>query len=313
MARVTKSSVRCIVTVVLGICLLAGTAQAAGNPGDAGLIFLRLGIGARETGMGDAGVASSHGAAAIFWNPANNVFADFETELILQHRRWLGLLDHEGAALAHRLGNGGVLGFIFSGIYSDEQTRYSADGVGVPMGQFSPYDMTFGISYAHPLGDRFSFGVTAKVVYERIDVHSGTGFAVDLGVTHKALVDGLLFAATATNLGGQMNLDDGPYDLPAAFRLGASWTPTGALKERLTLAGDIFLPNDTDEKAHLGGEFRLIKEFALRLGYKFNYDIQGLTAGAGFRIKHLSVDYAYQDIVEDGFDSGHLFSLGLTW
>ena len=312
MARVTKTSMRGIPAVILGLWLAAGPALAAGNPGDAGLLFLRMGVGARETGMGDAGVAASTGAAAVFWNPANNVFADFETDLILQHNRWLGAFDQESAAIAHRLGHGGVLGFIFSGLYADDLTRYDLTGVAVDQGNFSPSDLTFGVSYAHPLGERFAFGVTAKLVYERIDVYSDTGFAFDVSIAHKAIVEGLSFAASATNLGPQMTLKERPYDLPAAFRLGAAWTPVDVFRGKVTFAGEVFLPNDTNEKAHLGGEFRLIPEFALRAGYKANYDTQGLTAGAGFRIKRLGVDYAYQDMTE-GLDSGHRFSLSLIW
>ena len=76
----------------------------AGNPGEAGFLSLRMGIGAREAAMGETGVASSEGAAAVFWNPANNVFKDFETGLVLQHNRYLGLFNHESAAVAHRAG-----------------------------------------------------------------------------------------------------------------------------------------------------------------------------------------------------------------
>ena len=39
----------------------------AGNPGESGLLSLRMGIGAREAAMGETGVASSEGAAAVFW------------------------------------------------------------------------------------------------------------------------------------------------------------------------------------------------------------------------------------------------------
>ena len=61
--------------------------------------------------MGEAGIASSHGASALFWNPANNVFVDFENSLVLQHHRYLGLFNHESAAVANRMGKG-VLGVI---------------------------------------------------------------------------------------------------------------------------------------------------------------------------------------------------------
>ncbi len=285
----------------------------AGTPGDAGLLSLRMGIGAREAAMGETGVASSSGASAVYWNPANNVFSDFETGLVLQHHRYLGLFNHESAALAHKVGNG-VLGFLFMGFYSDSIDRYGSEPVGIPEGTFKPYDVAFAVSYAHPLGDSFAAAVNAKFIYEKIDIYSDVGFAFDFFLTHKSLIEGLMFAASATNVGSQMNLKDEPFDLPTAFRIGAAWTPVGEfLQEKLTLAGDVVFPNDTKEKAHVGAELNLIPEFSLRIGTRINYENQGLTAGAGFRAGVLGVDYAYEESTVEGFDDGHKFSLNLVW
>ena len=76
--------------------------------------------------MGETGVATSTGGAAVFWNPANNVFVDFENSLVLQHHRYLGLFNHESAAVANRMGKC-VLGVIFMGFYSDSIERYGAE------------------------------------------------------------------------------------------------------------------------------------------------------------------------------------------
>jgi len=299
--------------VLFALAIAFAPGARAGNPGDVGLLSLRMGIGAREAAMGETGVASSSGASAVYWNPANNVFADFETGLVLQHHRYLGLFNHESAALAHKVGNG-VLGFLFMGFYSDSIDRYGSEPVGIPEGTFKPYDVAFAVSYAHPLGDSFAAAVNAKFIYEKIDIYSDVGFAFDFFLTHKSLIEGLMFAASATNVGSQMNLKDEPFDLPTAFRIGAAWTPVGDfLQEKLTLAGDVVIPNDTKEKAHVGAELNLIPEFSLRIGTRINYENQGLTAGAGFRAGVLGVDYAYEESTVEGFDDGHKFSLNLVW
>ncbi len=313
-SMVGKNKTKAMTLLALFALATAFTPGAlAGNPGDSGFLSLRMGIGAREAAMGETGVASSSGASAVFWNPANNVFADFETGLVLQHHRYLGLFNHESAAVANRLGKG-VLGVIFMGFYSDSIDRYGSEPVGVPEGTFKPYDVAFGVSYAHPLGDSFAAAVTAKLIYEKIDIYSDTGFAFDFFLTHKAVIDGLMLAASVTNLGGQMNLRDEPFDLPTAVRLGAAWTPVDDFfKEKLTLAGDVVFPNDHDEKAHIGAEFKIIPEFSLRAGTRINYTNQGLTAGAGFRAGVLGVDYAYEESTVEGFNDGHKFSLNLVW
>ena len=264
--------------------------------------------------MGETGIASSLGATAVVWNPANNVFGDFQTELALQHHRYLGLFSHEAAAVAHRLGSG-VLGFSFMGFYSDEIERHTEDsGVNIFEGTFKPYDVAFGLSYAHPLGDRFAIAAGAKLIYEKIDFYSDTGFAFDLFITHRAMIDGLVFAGSITNLGGQMNLRDQPFDLPTAVRIGAAYTPQQAsLQRKLTLTGEVVMPRDTTEKAHMGAELRLLPELALRAGTRLNYDSQGITAGFGFLVGMIRLDYAFEDWTEEGFDDGHKISLNLVW
>lgn len=305
-------------TKLMTACALAGllataSGATAADPGDVGMLSLRMGIGAREAAMGGAGVAVSEGAAALFWNPANNALQDRGTDLLLQHHDYLGLFNHEAAAVSHRAGSG-VVGFVFSGFYSEELVRRGEDSVGVPEGTFRPYDVSFGLSYARPVGERFAVGATAKFIYETIDLYSDSGLALDLFISHHALVDGLVFGASLTNMGGQMNLRDEPFDLPAAARIGAAYTPgAAALGGNLTLAADMVFPNDTSEKTHLGAEYRLLGEFALRAGTRLNYENQGLTAGAGFRAGRLGIDYAFEESKVSGFDDGHKFSLAVAW
>lgn len=308
----TRKNPIAVLLLAAALALALAGPVLAGNPGDAGMLSLRLGVGAREAGMGESGVAASTGAAAVYWNPANNVFADFETAVVLQHQRYLGLFNQEAAAVAHRVG-GGVVGIMFTGFYSDAIERYGDEPVGRPEGTFKPYDIALGASYAHPLGDAFAVSTTLKMVYERIDIYSASGFAVDFGVTHKAVIEGLFFAASVTNIGGQLQLKDEPFDLPRAVRVGTAWSPPSFAAGKLTVTGDVVMPRDGTEKAHVGAEYRMLPEFTLRAGSRVNYETQGLTAGAGFRTGRLGIDYAYSDWTAEGFDDGHKFSLGFVW
>jgi len=144
MFRMNSTKVGVWLAVLLLTGLNAPNTQA-NSAGQVGLLSLRVGVGGREAGMGETGVASSRGAAAIYWNPANNVFADFETELVLQHNRYLGLFNQEAAVVAHKMGKG-VLGFMFMGFYSDNIERRGSDNTGLVEGNFKPYDVVFGLS-----------------------------------------------------------------------------------------------------------------------------------------------------------------------
>ncbi len=312
MVRMTRS-ISCLFLAIFASALLLGAPAQAGNPGEDGFLSLRMPVGARESGMWDAGVASSHGAAAIFWNPANNVFRFFDTTLMVQHYRYVGLMNQEAAALAHRVGNG-VIGVIFMGLYSDEIQRRSGLPIGVDEGTYKPYDVALGVSYARPLGSRSALGMNVKLVYERIDIYSDTGIAYDFFFSHKALIEGMIIGASLTNFGKQMNLYNQPFNLPTASKVGIAYTPAAEfLGERVSLASDLFIPQDTSAKVHVGGEYRVIPEFSLRLGSKINYDLYGFTAGFGVKIQNIQLDYAYQDMVIDDFEVGHKFSLNLLW
>ncbi len=312
MALASRFPMGVVACALLWGVLGAGEA-CAGQPGDAGLLSLRLPFGTRESAMGGAGVAAPAGAAAVWWNPAYLALAGGGTDLLLQHQRLYGLFSKESAALAHHAA-GGVLGFQFGGFYADEIERYGEEPVGVPEGTFEPYDVAVGISYARVVADRVALGATAKVLYQKIDFFSDTGFAVDLFISHRAVIEGLVLGASVVNVGGQMNLDAEPFDLPTAVRLGAAYDPPHALfARRLTLAGDVFMPNDGNAKAHVGAEYRLIPEVALRAGTRLNYENQGLTAGLGLRKGVLEVGYAFEESKVEGFESFHKFSIELHY
>ncbi len=298
---------------LLVILLLAAAAPAtAGDPGDAGFLSLRMGVGARNGAMGDIGVAESNDATAMYYNPANLVYGD-GTQMTLQHLEHFGLFRQEAMVLSHRLPKG-TIGLSFSGFYSDPLERTTIDRVGVSQGEFQPYQLAVGLGYAYPFSS-FSIGIVGKFLYERIDAYGASGLALDLGITHRSKLAGLTLAAAVANLGGQMTLKEEPYDLPLTVRLGASYTPQlegESFAENLTVATDFLFPNDGNGRIHLGSELRLHQNFAMRVGYRFNYDTYGLTAGAGFRMGLLSVDYAFMDNANE-LDDNHRFSLSFDF
>lgn len=297
----------CIVAL---LTVLQPAGALAGEPGDAGLLFLRFGMGAREAAMGGAAVASAEGAAAAYWNPSRMAFEPTGTSVMLQQQSWLGTFDYTAASLLHN-GPWGVIGLTYAGLYSDAIERYSSEAVGQPEGTFSPYDLAFGASYSRAFSPQFAVGLQAKVVYEKIDIYSGTVVLFDVfGTWRVERLPGLDLGLSVTNFGGQMTINEEPFDAPQTITVGAAYSPpAGALADRLTVAADVGFFNDGNEKAHVGTEYRIVPELALRLGYRLNYENQGLTAGAGVFFKGVGVSYAYEDITDDALDSGHRFSL----
>jgi hypothetical protein len=83
---------------------------------------------------------------------------------------------------------------------------------------------------------------------------------------------------------------------------------------RISVDYDMIQPNDYSRQAHLGLEYSLWESIALRAGYKFNYDSDGLTLGAGVNGEiagaSLSFDYSYGDMGEF-LGNVHRISLGV--
>ena len=68
----------------------------------------------------------------------------------------------------------------------------------------------------------------------------------------------------------------------------------------LTFAAEGAHPSDNLEKYNLGLEYTFKDRFVLRGGGRFNYDVDGFTAGGGIRVPfgedgEMRVDYAFQD------------------
>jgi hypothetical protein len=66
-----------------------------------------------------------------------------------------------------------------------------------------------------------------------------------------------------------------------------------------TLAGEFLHPNDGPEKVNLGTEYSYQDFVSLRAGYRFNYDEESLTLGAGINVftssLRFKVDYSFWD------------------
>ena len=72
--------------------------------GSAGFQFLKIGVGARETAIGNAATAMSNEANTVFWNVGNLGFVD-KRQLQLSHKEWLISSSHDAVALALPFGS----------------------------------------------------------------------------------------------------------------------------------------------------------------------------------------------------------------
>jgi hypothetical protein len=108
------------------------------------------------------------------------------------------------------------------------------------------------------------------------------------------------------------------YPLPVCVRLGLAYDVISNDSSNLSLAVDALHPNDGSERLNSGAEYVFktgAADFAIRAGYRANYDVGGLTAGAGVKLRmgenKLKLDYAYTDM--GLLEMAHRISLGFNF
>ncbi len=315
------------ILLITAMCLLARPALAQ-KVGSTSMQFLHVMPCARATAMGDAYSVLAGGAEAVFWNPGGIALAN-STELSSTYIDWIFDAKQGALSFATPIGNLGAIGAQIQYVDFGEFEETSSDPVYMVPGnwgftgrKFHPYSYLLGISYARSLTDKFSVGVTAKYGHESLFngstayayVSSVGGFEAvntwadaylfDFGIRYNTGYRSIQIAASVQNFGPDLKYASETNPAPMLFRYGIAADVIGQnallfneADNRLTIAFDLFQPNDYAQQAHLGGEYEFEGVFALRAGYKFNYDVEGLTLGAGFKqpvgAVKLTIDYSY--------------------
>jgi hypothetical protein len=297
--------------IILLVIVLFGTSfLVAQNPnvGTSGAQFLQIPVGAKAEGMAGAVVGLIDDASSVFWNPAGLVeVKSFDAHFT--YTNWMKLFDFNAASVAYNVGEVGVFAanmIVFTTGKMEITTEEEPNGTGR---FFDAQDLALGISYARYLTDRFSVGITAKYVYQRIWNETADGIAFDIGTQYRLDFQNLTIAMTMSNFGSDLRYD-GPdldvtvqqdenypisrltpgrlktdaYPLPLNFQVGIGFDVFQADFVKMKAAIDAVHPNDNSEKLHFGTEFSFFDRLYLRGGYKYNYDDEDLTFGAGANI-----------------------------
>jgi len=224
----------------------------------AAVLFLMISPGARAAGMGEAFVALSDDASAVFWNPAGLAFQQGK-EITLMHSNWLPQLVsdmfYDFVAYKQNVPSlGGTIGGSITFLNMGEQTQtgeqLDESGNPIVLGKFQSWDMAVTLSYATKISSNFGFGVNAKYIYSHLSpvgagAEQGSGvassFAVDLGLLYKAsFLKGLSFGMNLSNLGPKITYVDAAQadPLPTNLKLGVAYKVIDTEFNKLTICID---------------------------------------------------------------------------
>ncbi len=305
-----RSLTRIFASAALAFAMAAPAAWAGGGAGSTTANFLKIGMGARAAGMGDAFMAVADDSLSVYWNPAGMMLLR-GTDISLTHAEWMEGVKHEFLTFATRRKNEGAMGFslTYLGVTPYASTLETPTGEYAGTGEdVSARDLAFSLAFAQRLGfwfpgktmNKLMVGLKGNLVNQHLDDGGSTGLSFDLGGLYEIRRGRTYAALTVSNVGSRMS----GRSQPLAVTVGASHKLRKLAMKKDSLVIAIAAPyyNDTSFRFNIGAEY--VARFgqtdaALRAGYRTGYDLNGtagVCVGMGF-VRHqptfdLGLDYA---------------------
>jgi len=330
-----RRGVRLALALGLALAVLApaaARAQGVGSQrvGTSAGNFLKIGIGARAVGMGEAFVAVADDPSTVYWNAAG-VASIIRREVAVTHIEWpAGIQVEHLAYIVPMKRLGGSFGIHMGVVHTDIAQTTSDQPFGT--GKTLTYaDWDAGLTYGRRLTDKLLVGVGAKFVHEDFGTDVGgpsaNSWLVDLGSIYYLGISSVRIgmalshfgpdlqpSGTFTSATGETRAFDN-FSPPTTFRFGVAWEPIEKENQRLTTSLEFNQPSDNQLVAKGGAEYEIAKRFAIRTGYNVNADEMKWSMGAGFYptfgTTRGTFDYAFTD--GGSLGAVHRVSLGMRF
>jgi hypothetical protein len=293
--------------VLAGTMLIATTAHAQlGGTGAS----LNIEPGARQNGMGGAGVALLGDATgATWWNPAALGLAKRPAIQYTYSQLVPDLADdvsYNYASYIHPVEGWGAFGLGI--IFLDYGQSEGFDPGGNPTGSFGSNEFSPALYYGTELLPGFAVGASVKYIRIQLapDSQSGVGstFGIDLAGLYRIEAARLNLGVNVQNLGPSVTFinEDEASPLSRNIKSGFAWEAFNANPFSVTLAGDFnqSLVDDELRTYHGGAEFAYasqgegLSQFGIagRIGYLSDPvgDRENITWGLGLSWAKLGLD-----------------------
>lgn len=298
------------------LCLLVSVLTVA-QEGKTVFNFLRLPHSAHATALGGENITSIEDDLTLaFQNPAllSNVA---DKSLSLTYTSYIEGSKVASAAFSRQAGERSS--WAASVQYMDYGEITETDIANNELGKVSVKDMAFMGSYSYLLSERWSGGVTAKIIHGNYADYTSFAIGVDLGINYFKEESDFSASLVFKNLGGQVKtFDDKHEKLPMNLQLGftkrlahAPIRLSATLDDLTHWESAYFNPNGKDISFgdlllnHLivGIEVAPSNTFYLAAGYNFKRgnDLKvdggskwtGATLGGGLKLKRIKLGVAY--------------------
>ena len=296
-----------------------------------GFQFLKIDMNPRMAAMGGAFNMVGDDATALFSNPAGIAWSDANVDFFAGQTIWIADIKYTSAGLLVNAGNWGTFGFsivhcdygdIEGTVVAPNERGYDDTGM-LDVGAYS-----LGVAYAKRITELFTVGGQVKHVSQHLGnnvLNDGSrvnnrasGFAFDFGTIFYPGYKSFRFGMSIRNFADEFTYQRETFQLPLTFTIGVAMDVLDFLgdhTDKFVVAVDAVHPRDYSERIHFGGEYSLKDMFFLRAGYKHNYDIEGFSAGVGFKTDYygmdVKLDYSFSST--DIFTDVHRFSIGFAF
>ena len=282
--------------------------------GKSGFGFLKISPSARAAGMGDAFTAIADDVTTIFYNPAGLTNLD-KFVFNFNHTDWIVNSSIISGAIAKPFGRNGAIGLSivkFDTEDFEETTVLDPEGTGR---MIDAGDVALALAYAIQLTDNLSFGFKGQYLEEKIDIDKATAITADFSTYYRTGFRDLTLAMIMKNFGPEAKFLSDKFKLPLYFNVNTAMSLIGSKGSpfQWLVSVESAFATDYRDRYHLGTEMWIADIIALRGGYKFYYDTEDWTIGAGLKLgigsRKVIIDISYSNFVEY-FDPPLRFSIG---
>jgi hypothetical protein len=289
--------------------------------------FLRMGVGARAMGMGNAYSAVDGDIFSSYYNPAGLVYMDGRQLTVSQ--RYMSM-DRFMTHLAFGSRIGPDADFAFSWIGAGTDDIQGRDLNGNRTGVLKDSRNSFSVSFAKSIGSNIAAGLNAKLSLWKLAGEDAKAIGFDGGVIFRP-VNSLTASLVVRDINSRFAWKSGRWSqvisgadgqpmekedkLPLYYTLGLAYR---MLDDKLIVSAMTESVEDNPTGYDLGASYKLMEAFTLRAGvYNFTpsggLDAGSLTAGFSLQVTgSIALDYAYAaDTITN--DKINLISLVLSY
>ena len=295
-------------SLFLIVSLLSLQAPVRAQDGGTQSDLTSMGVGARELSMGRTGAATSKGADALFWNPAQLGVAPWPELSLFRTQLFVDGVTYHAAFFTYPTLDFGTLALGYQRIgVGDIDARDDRNQL-LPAFEISESNMLLG--YGRMVGEYLSLGGTLRIAQQTVDAASDAGFGLDLGIAFEYGLDArrqhrLRLGTNIQNaVEPKLRLAFDEVEDPRQAKLGVAYLG-GRGRTSWTTSIDVDLPRRAEVRSGAGVELVYANTMSVRAGV----DDSRPTFGVGIEYSGFRFDYAMQS--PDGWERNDRFSFAM--